>query len=207
MEKHKSKYIWEIAIYFNLDPEILKENCNFAFYYNKTDITPTMIDGGNKIILANWPNGKHIVCSINNDIPVRIPSHPYVLENRSVLCNCGIEVENNFLLESLAAWHESNSKLVMYFTVNTIFVNYLEQIDNLTETIDVPILKNKINFKQTLPISLNTSKFDSELLTAPKTLEDFIHQYNCKKEIFDLNERHDNTEEIYLTKISFLSIS
>ena len=75
----------------------------------------------------------------------------------------------------------------MYFMVNTAFVNYLEQIDNLTETIDVPILKNKNTFKpylQTLPISLNTSKFDSELLTAPKTLKDFIQQYNCKKEIF-----------------------
>ena len=50
---------------------------------------------------------------------------------------------------------------------------------------------NKTTFEQTLPISLNISKFDSELLTAPRNLEDFIHQYNHKKEIFDLNERHD----------------
>ena len=77
-------------IYFNLDNETIKENCKFKFYYNKTDITPTVLDGGNKIILANWPNGKHIICSINNDIPVRIPSHPYVLVNGSVLCNCVI---------------------------------------------------------------------------------------------------------------------
>ena len=62
------------------------------------DIIPTVLDGGNEIILANWPDDKHIICNINNDIPVRIPSHPYVLVNRSVLCNCGIEVENNFLL-------------------------------------------------------------------------------------------------------------
>ena len=27
--------------------------------------------------------------------------------------------------------------------VNTAFVNYLDQIDNLTETIEFPILKNK----------------------------------------------------------------
>ena len=84
-----------------------------------------------------------MICSISNDIPVRIPSHLYVLVNRSVICNCGIEVEDNFLLESLAECHYSNSKLVMYFTVNTAFVNYLDQINNLTETIDVPILKNK----------------------------------------------------------------
>ena len=49
------------------------------------------MDGENKIILAHWPNDKHIICNINNDIQVKIPSHPYVLVNRSVLDNCGIE--------------------------------------------------------------------------------------------------------------------
>ena len=56
--KHKSKYSCKRAIYFYLDPEIIKENCKFTFYYNKTNITPTVLDGGNEIILANWPNDK-----------------------------------------------------------------------------------------------------------------------------------------------------
>ena len=205
--KHKSKYSCESAIYFNLDTEIIKENCKFTFYYNKTDVTPTLLDGGNEIILANWPNDKHIICSINNDIPVRIPNHLYILVNRSVLCNCGIEVENNFLLESLAACHESNSKLVMYFMVNTAFVNYLDQIDNLTETLEFPILKNKVTYTQILLIPLNVSKFDCDLLTAPRTLKDFIHQYNCKKEIFDLTKRHDDMDENLPNKIFILTIS
>ena len=38
------------------------------------------------------------------------------------------------------------------------------------------------------------SKFDSDLLTAPRNLKDFIHQYNCKKEIFNLNKRHNTTD-------------
>ena len=126
--KHKSKYSCESVIYFHLDSEIIKGNCLFHFYYNKMDITPSVLDDGNKIILATWPNDKHIICSINNDIPIRIPSHPYVLVKRNVLCNCGIEVENNFLLESLAACYDSNLKLVMYFMVNTAFVNYLDQL-------------------------------------------------------------------------------
>ena len=46
---------------------------------------------------------KQIICNVNNDIPVKISSFPYVLVNTSVLCNCGREAENNFLLESLAA--------------------------------------------------------------------------------------------------------
>ena len=42
----------------------------------------------------------------------KYPVHPYVLVNRSVLCNCGIEAENHFLLKSLAACQDTNSKLL-----------------------------------------------------------------------------------------------
>ena len=56
--------------------EIIKQNCDFLFYYNKTDIKPAVLDGGNDIILANWPTNKHIICSINNDILIEILSHP-----------------------------------------------------------------------------------------------------------------------------------
>ena len=113
--KHKSRYSCESAIYFYLDTDTIKENCNFKVYYNKTDITSTVLDGGNRIILANWPNNKHIICNINNNISVRIPSHPYVLVNRSVLGNCGIEADSRYLLESLTACDNANSNLTMYF--------------------------------------------------------------------------------------------
>ena len=99
--RHKSRYSCESAIYFDLDKDIIKYNCYFKFYYNKTDITPTVLNRGNETILANWPDDKHIIFTINNDRPIKILSHPYVLVNRSVLCNCSIEAENNFLLASL----------------------------------------------------------------------------------------------------------
>ena len=91
------------------------------------------------------------------------------------MCYCGVEAENHFLLESLAACQGVNSKLVMYFTVNTAFINYLDQFPNLTESFEFLIIKNETTFKQTLPISLNISKFDSTLLTAPSNLKDLIH--------------------------------
>ena len=89
-----------------------------------------------------------------------------------------IEVENNFLLESLAACHDSNSKLMMYFTVNTTFVSYLDSLDNLTDSLKFPLLMNRTTFEQTLPIFLNISRFDPKILTALKTLKDFVHQYH-----------------------------
>ena len=51
--KHKSKYSCESYIYFNLGSEIIKENCNFAYYFNKIDIKPAVLDVQNKIILTN----------------------------------------------------------------------------------------------------------------------------------------------------------
>ena len=48
--KHKSSYSCESAIYFNLTTDIIKDSCNFDFYYNKSDIIPTILDGGNEII-------------------------------------------------------------------------------------------------------------------------------------------------------------
>ena len=198
--KHKSRYSCESAIYFNLNTDTIKENCNFKFYYNKTDISPTVLDGGNEIILANWPNGKHIICNINNDIPVRIPSHQYVLINRSVFFNCGFEADNHYLLQSLAACDNANSKLTMYFTVNTAFVNYFDIFPNLMEYPKFPIIKNRTTFKQTLPISLNISKFDKALQTASTDLKQFINSYTKQKEIFDLQESHDDNMKLSTNK-------
>ena len=68
--KHKLKCSCKNTLYFKLDSDTIKDNCKFTFYHNKTDITSTILDGGNEIILANWPNNKHIICTINNDKPV-----------------------------------------------------------------------------------------------------------------------------------------
>ena len=83
---------------------------------------PSILDGGCEIVLANWPSFKRIVCSTHNNIPIEIPSHPYVLLNRAVL-NCTIEVENNFLLESIAVCDPdgNGADLEMYFMANTAF--------------------------------------------------------------------------------------
>ena len=107
------------------------------------------------------------------------------------MCNCGIEAENHFLRKSLAACENTNSKLTMYFTVNTAFANFLDKFPNLTESLEFLVIKNR-TFEQTLPISLNISKFDQSLLTASSNLKECIHSYTNPTEIFDLKERHDN---------------
>ena len=71
--KHISKYSCRSAIYFNLDLNTIKENCKFNFHYKKTDITPTVLDGGNEIILANWPNVSTLYATLTMVYPLRYP--------------------------------------------------------------------------------------------------------------------------------------
>ena len=181
VRRHKSIHSCESAIYFDLVKDIIKWNCDCMFYYNNTDITLTVLNGGNEIILANWPNDKHTICTINNDIPIEILSHPYVLVNRSVLCNCDIEAKNNFLLESLAACHDANMNLIMYFMVNTTFTNYLDQF-SLMDRLKFPVLTNKTTSEFTLPVYLNKSKFNESLLTTHRHLRIILLNINRRKQ-------------------------
>ena len=173
MVKSKHRYSCASAVYFNSNHNI-KENCDLYYYHNGSDVTSSLLDGGRQTILAK-PNYKRIICTYNNNIPVNIPSHPYVLLDRNVLCNCDIEAESNFLLESLAACRECEKPdLEMYFTVNLAFVDYLEE---LNESMRTPITRNWTSFKQTLPVSLESCQLDCKLLHAPVMLSDFIGQY------------------------------
>ena len=106
---------------------------------------------------------------------MNIPSHPYTLLDRNILCNCDTEAESNFLLESLAACKEHEKPdLKMYFTVNLAFVDYLEQ---LNETITTPINRNWTSDRQSISISLDSFQVSSKLMHAPIMLKDFIEQY------------------------------
>ena len=123
--------------------------------------------------------------SHNNNILISIPSHPYVLMNRSILCNCDIEAESNFLLESLAACENSEVKtdLEMYFTVNLAFIDYF---DKTIEKIDIPILRNWTTQEQILPLSIEMFEISPNLLNVPKTLKDLVNQYKNKRKILEI---------------------
>ena len=167
--KSKTRYCCTSTIYFNSETDVIRANCEFQYYYNKTHIKPIVLDGGFQIILANWPNYRKIMCSHNNNIPINIPGHPFVLMNQSILCNCDIEAESNFLLESLAACEGSETKtdLEMHFTINITFINYF---DDMIENLGIPISQNWMTQEQILPLSLETFEISPNLINAPKIL-------------------------------------
>ena len=91
------------------------------------------------------------------------------------MCNCDIEAESNFLLESLAACDEHDKPdLEMYFTVNLASVDYLKQ---LNVSLNTPINRNRTDAKQPIPILLDSFQINPKLMHVPVMLKDFMEQY------------------------------
>ena len=190
--KSKPKYSCANALYFQLDKQTIKDNCVFDYYYNKTDVRPSILDGEHEIVLDNWPSFKRIVCLTHNNIPIEIPSHLYVLLNRTILCNCIVEAENSFLLESIAACDPEGdgADLEMHFVANTAFYNYFEELIN---TLEATFLQNITTQEHNLPISLEPDDFDKELLAAPETLRELVE--NDKKKNLNFDKQHETLDK------------
>ena len=116
--------------------------------------------------------------------------------NRNILCNCDIEAESNFLLESLAAYEGSETKtdLEMHFTLNLAFVNYF---DDMMEELGIPVSRNWTTQEHILPLSLETFEINPNLLSAPKTLQELAIQYqNRRNTLNKKGQELDNPEKI-----------
>ena len=165
---------------------------------------PSILDGGHEIVLAYWTSFKRIVFSTNNNILIEIPSHLYVSLNRTILCNCIIESENNFLLESIAACDPGSDgvDLEMYFMANMAFLNYFE---GLIDTLEVPFLHNVTTQEHILPISLESEDFDKELWAAPETLRELVENYKKKKLNFDKQHKTLDPEDDLVIETSIFN--
>ena len=81
----------------------------------------------------------------------------------------------------------------MYFTINMAFTNYLDILPNLTDLL--PLIKDRTEYEQCLPLNLSIPDFENSLKCAPTHLKNFMHIYAHNKEIFDLEQRHVSTVE------------
>ena len=140
-----------------------------------------------------------MICNDNHNFPVKIPSHPYVLLKRSVLYNCAIEADDNFLWESIAAYPGKPSALTMYYIANAAFMNYF---DNLVEQSEIEkfhmhIFQTWTTEQQVFPIVLQTSEFDTKLLQAPMTLKDLVRQHKQKGQMLEKSKNDENKKSFF----------
>ena len=71
-------------------------------------------------------------------------------------------------------------------SINLAFENYLDQ---LKETIGVPIERNWTHQMQVLPISIEAFNLSLSLLQAHKTLKEYINQYQENRKLMEINEK------------------
>ena len=60
--KHKTKHSCESAIFYNLTADVVYSVCQFDYFYNTT-VTPSILDGGSNILLANMLSPKRLICT------------------------------------------------------------------------------------------------------------------------------------------------
>ena len=189
--KHKTKHTCESAIFFQLSEDIITENCDFEYFHNIT-VVPSVLDGGNEIILANIKaKNKNLVCKHNNylDSPMTLPELAYVKVNRSILCNCKIEADLTYVLSSLSACTDQNQQLEpMQFTLNLGFHRYLELIK---ESI---IEENEILGNLT---DLHKSLYEAHLENMPsKSNSEIVYPFSVSPSLNEQGEMPETMKEL-----------
>ena len=149
--KHKSKHSCKSAIFYNLTSDLVYSVCQFQYYYN-TIVTPSVLDCGSHILLANMLSPKRLVCSQDFHMAHPVPSYPYVLVNRSLLRNCPLESGFTYVLKFLGSCSPKN-KFTMYFSVNSAFNHYMSTFGFSSKDVSPKQLTHEPIFD----ISLNTS--------------------------------------------------
>ena len=182
--KHKSKHSCESAIFYKLPKDVVYSVCTFDYYYNTT-VTPSVLDGGTHILLANMLSPKRLVCSQDLHMAHPVPSYPYVLVNRSLLCNCHLESGLTYLLESLGSC-SPQPQFVLYFTINSAF-NHFVSLFGLPENeiVSTELIGNEHVFNIFLnnsfpPLLLDNSSLSLSPLNPPTTLLKLFQTMNLR---------------------------
>ena len=174
--KHKSKHSCASVIFYKLPPALINSNCQFKYFYN-TSVIPSVLDGGSQIVLANMINKKKLSCRDSHNLARPLPSSNYVLVNRSLLCNCRLEADLTYLLQSAGSCTNNTHSPVLYYTINLAFrdtlADYIEDNNFL-----YPISNEPLKF----PIHLTDfhDNHGNKLPHQPTTLKELKSFYDWK---------------------------
>ena len=137
-------------------------------------------------------NEKRLICSYDQGLAKPLPTSPYALVSRNILCHCHLQIGLTYLLKSIAACNASETPVLEY-TANLAFLDYFATFSNHTP-ITAPTLPGP---NSTLfPVSLEDYSQDpafpiygGERDPYPSTLKQ-LSQLQYQKQIFLKLERN-----------------
>ena len=217
--KHRSKHTCEAALLYELSDDLIKHHCTIEYYFNKT-VVPSVLDGGDEIVLANFRSQKEISCvSENNfDKPLALPEEDYAKVNRSILCGCRIKGDLIEVMSSISACSEVRTRPALQFTVNKAFNLYLRDLEQQKEMLATPPMINLTNLEipgppailripEKLPLSLQPTNWEGK---SPKTLKELAAMLKEKAKILNQTLQEPNLPnytQVELPKhVSFLPV-
>ena len=121
---------------------------------------PSVLDGGPQILLANILTPKRLICTYASDMAHPVPSHDYVLVNRSIPCNCHMESGLTYLLKSIAFCETASADYTMSFALNLAFLHMIQDLwpGNFSQLLPV-VTKEELTF----PLGLTSNATPSFL--------------------------------------------
>ena len=180
--KHKTKHSCESALFYNLSNPLIKQNCEFKYMYN-TSVIPAVLDGGSQIVLANMLPDKRLICTYDQGLAKPLPSSPYVLVDRKILCHCHIQSGLTYVLKNIGSCNSTFTPKISY-TVNLAFLTFFSNFLNNTQELST----EPLSIEQTLPIAMEDFSQDPDFpiycqdtKTFPDTLAQLAHVHYQKK--------------------------
>ena len=186
MVRHEDRPTCNSALMFENNQEVVLENCKIKVMYNAT-VRPAVLDGGDKIILANMAKDKQLLCTLPDPIaqplpednsasifPRRLPAQTYLMMNREVLCYCDIEADYHLVLQSIAGCPDSNEPIVYEYTVNQAFYG---QFKELLNTVNFEIEETSMVSETPFPEFPIYLPVDEKLVDDPNLYIDQLQDY------------------------------
>ncbi len=199
--KHMATPSCESALFYNQEPQVVVEACKFEYFYNKTTV-PSVLDGGNQILLANMVQEKTLRCKHNAYLDTPFPSYEYFVVNRSILCECEVDASLAYVLRTVGACDTQKGELTMKATLNFAFYEMFKKFWNTTQKVD---MQEKLE-NPPFPLKLEDPTDEpGNILDPPKDLRELLdymtHRRNLSEKLWSESEnrivekmRNMNTE-------------
>ena len=189
--KHKSAHNCSSAIYYDLGPKVITRNCVFNYKFDAVIPPCTILDGGKNLLLANFHGPRSLKCDSNDGgLAKPAPEHTYAVVPRDFLCDCQLDLEYASVLKQISSCSDKrNSKMVVYFTVNLAFWQYLHNFQpKLAHKIKLSLKKTPQEF------AVRLYNDDKDPLQVPSELTDIVAH-------LDQNDRKSKPEEFQMRPI------
>ena len=106
MVKNKASQSYESAVYFDLLPDIINDNCKF-YFFNSMAPKAAILYSVDTPLLSNLDKPWYLSSNEHNSVPIPIPAYDYSVISRSLLCDCHLQGGNELLNEFLASCYLS----------------------------------------------------------------------------------------------------